>query len=156
MATATDEPYFNPWDPEFRANPYPHYKPLLASAPKILDLFGPAAMIARYADVVAVLRDHARFSSVQPKIPEIPDQEPERQRVRPFLATDLFDWLSKSITLVVRVSIEAVVIGAILLGLFHWVYRTVPLPATLTAILAIILALTVDYFWVARRCRGKD
>ncbi len=76
MTAAADQIYFNPWDPAFRANPYPHYKPLLDGAPRILDLFGPTAMIARYADVVAVLRDHARFSSVQPKIPDMPDQGP--------------------------------------------------------------------------------
>jgi cytochrome P450 len=76
MTTAADTPYFNPWDPAFRANPYPHYKPLFEGPPRILNLFEPAAMIARYADVVAVLRDHARFSSVQPKIPDMPDQGP--------------------------------------------------------------------------------
>ena len=30
------EIYFNIWDPEFRANPYAHYAPLLAGPPSIL------------------------------------------------------------------------------------------------------------------------
>ena len=61
--------YFNPWDETFRANPYPHYKPLLEGPPRILNLFMPMALVARYADVVRVLRDHERFSSVPPRSP---------------------------------------------------------------------------------------
>jgi len=69
--------YFNPWDPAFRANPYPHYRPLLAGPPRILDLFGPIGMVTRYADVTAVLRDHAHFSSERsPNPDEIADQGP--------------------------------------------------------------------------------
>ncbi len=63
--TAAADFYFNPWDPDFRANPYPHYKPLYSSAPRKVETFFPIALIARYADVVGVLRDHQRFSSVQ-------------------------------------------------------------------------------------------
>ena len=64
---------FNIWDPEFRANPYPYYGPLLAGPPPILNL-GPMtfALVARYADVTAGLRDHEHLSSVQPPPP--PDQ----------------------------------------------------------------------------------
>lgn len=76
MSQAAAEIYFNPWDENFRANPYPHYKPLLEGPPRIINLFEPAAMIARYADVTAVLRDHQRFSSVQPKNPEMEDHGP--------------------------------------------------------------------------------
>jgi pimeloyl-[acyl-carrier protein] synthase len=77
MNQAEENIYFNPWDPAFRANPYPYYKPLLSGPPRILDLFGPTAMVARYADVTAVLRDHARFSSVRPPMPgDIADQGP--------------------------------------------------------------------------------
>jgi cytochrome P450 len=67
------EVYFNIWDPEFRANPYPHYAPLLAGPPHILNM-GPMtfALVARYADVTAGLRDHEHLSSVQPIPP--PDQ----------------------------------------------------------------------------------
>jgi cytochrome P450 len=68
-AAKTAEIYFNPWDPEFRANPYPHYRPLLVGPPRLIDLFGPAALVARYADVMAVLKDHGRFSSEQPPLP---------------------------------------------------------------------------------------
>jgi cytochrome P450 len=77
MNQAAEGIYFNPWDPAFRADPYPHYRPLLAGAPRILDLFGPVGMITRYADVTAVLRDHAHFSSERPRDPdEIADQGP--------------------------------------------------------------------------------
>jgi cytochrome P450 len=64
MAT---EVYFNIWDPEFRANPYPHYAPLLAGPPHILNM-GPItfALVARYADVTNALRDHEHLSSVGP------------------------------------------------------------------------------------------
>jgi cytochrome P450 len=63
------EVYFNPWDEAFRANPYPHYKQLYSRPPYLLNLFMPMALAARYDDVAAILRDHQRFSSVQPKIP---------------------------------------------------------------------------------------
>jgi cytochrome P450 len=60
--------YFNPFDPEFRANPYPYFPMLLDGAPRQIDLFMPATVIARYADVAAVLRDHERFSVRRPEI----------------------------------------------------------------------------------------
>jgi len=64
------EVYFNIWDPEFRANPYVHYAPLLAGPPPILNI-GPMtfALVARYADVTAGLRDHEHLSSVGPPPP---------------------------------------------------------------------------------------
>jgi cytochrome P450 len=68
LATATPPYiYFNPWDENFRANPYPHYRPLLAGPLRIIDLGFKFALAARYADVRAILMDHATFSSVQPK-----------------------------------------------------------------------------------------
>jgi cytochrome P450 len=57
--------YFNPWDENFRANPYPHYKPLMQGPPRIVDLFEKFALVARFADVRTMLLDHSRFSSVQ-------------------------------------------------------------------------------------------
>ena len=61
--------YFNPWDEAFRANPYPHYKPLYGRPPYLLNLFAPMALVARYQDVALILRDHERFSSVPPMTP---------------------------------------------------------------------------------------
>ena len=58
--------YFNPWDAGFRADPYPHYAALLSGAPRILDMGFKFALAARYADVRAILIDHASFSSVPP------------------------------------------------------------------------------------------
>jgi cytochrome P450 len=65
MAQSAPEFYFNPWDENFRANPYPHYKPLMQGPPRIIDLFEKFALVARFADVRAVLLDHEVFSSVQ-------------------------------------------------------------------------------------------
>jgi pimeloyl-[acyl-carrier protein] synthase len=61
---------FNIWDPEFRANPYPQYGALLAGPPPIITA-GPMtfALVARYADVSAGLRDHEHMSSVGPPPP---------------------------------------------------------------------------------------
>ena len=53
--------YFNPWDEAFRANPYPYYKPLMTGPPRLLNVFLPMALVARYADCAAVLRDHEHF-----------------------------------------------------------------------------------------------
>jgi len=85
---ATDQIYFNQWDPEFRANPYPHYRPMLAGPPRIINvtipatpellkMFGvenstlteiplPTGIATRYADCLAILRDPQRFSSARP------------------------------------------------------------------------------------------
>ena len=88
MNQAAENIYFNPWDPAFRANPYPHYKPLLAAPPRILDMFGPVAMVTRYADVTAVLRDHAHFSSVRPRDPNEPNDEGPFAGARTMLFSD--------------------------------------------------------------------
>src|SRR5208282_4612612 len=88
MNQAAEQIYFNTWDPAFRANPYPHYKPLLAGPPRILDLFGPTAMVTRYADVMAVLRDHAHFSSVRPRDPAEPPNEGPFAGARTMLFSD--------------------------------------------------------------------
>src|SRR5215831_9878013 len=64
--STTPQVYFNPWDPEFRANPYPYYAPLLAGPPPVIELGQKIALIARYADVTAVLRD-PRFSADRSK-----------------------------------------------------------------------------------------
>ena len=88
--TASTDFYFNPWDPDFRANPYPHYKPLYSSAPRKVETFFPIALVARYADVSAVLHDHQRFSSTQLERPEFSDpNDPFSQgRLRTMLFSD--------------------------------------------------------------------
>jgi cytochrome P450 len=55
---------FNPWDENFRRNPYSFYQPLRMSPPPVLRFFIPVAIVSRYADVLATLRDHLRFSSM--------------------------------------------------------------------------------------------
>jgi len=74
-AQTNQEIYFNPWDEGFRANPYPHYRQLYTRPPYLMNLFMQMALVARYADVSAVLRDHARMSSVQPKLPGVEQQD---------------------------------------------------------------------------------
>src|SRR5580693_1368060 len=69
--------YFNPFDPDFRANPYPHFPALLDGPPRQLKLFMPTTIIARYDDVVTVLHDHERFTVRRPEIPF-------RERIDPF------------------------------------------------------------------------
>jgi cytochrome P450 len=76
MSQAAETIRFNPWDPEFRTNPYPFYKPLLTGPPRLLEIFGPAALIARYTDVTTVLKDHPHFSSTQTRPPEMQDRGP--------------------------------------------------------------------------------
>jgi cytochrome P450 len=61
--TQAQDIYFNPWDEAYRANPYPYYKPLYGRAPVLMNLFIPFALVGRYADAAAILRDHQRFSS---------------------------------------------------------------------------------------------
>jgi len=71
MAAASEVPsvYFNPWDESYRANPYPHYEPLYGRPPHLMSLFIPMALVARYSDALAILRDPERFSSVPPMSP---------------------------------------------------------------------------------------
>ncbi|HXW83548.1 MAG TPA: cytochrome P450 [Candidatus Binataceae bacterium] len=64
-----DDFYFNPYDENFRANPYPHYTALLSGPPRTMDFGMPLGLVARYADVRAVLTDHETFSSRPPEGP---------------------------------------------------------------------------------------
>jgi cytochrome P450 len=95
---SNQEIYFNQWDPEFRANPYPHYRALLNGPPRIINItipatpellkmFGiedsgvtelplPTALAARYQDCIAILRDHQHFSSARPRMETSNDQGP--------------------------------------------------------------------------------
>ncbi len=61
--------YFNPWDPAFRDNPYPHYGALLDGPPRLMDLGIKVALVARYADVIRVMHDHEHFSNMGPPPP---------------------------------------------------------------------------------------
>jgi cytochrome P450 len=63
-AESAEAVYFNPWDEAYRANPYPHYKPFYGRPPYVLNFFFPMALVGRYKDALAILRDHERFSSV--------------------------------------------------------------------------------------------
>jgi cytochrome P450 len=69
-----DEIYFNPFDPAFRANPYPYYKPLYEGPPRLVDFYGPTLLVARHADVAAVWSDPERFSSQSPVSPRPGDR----------------------------------------------------------------------------------
>src|SRR5260370_25180852 len=69
--------FFNPFDADFRPNPYPHFPALLDGPPRQLQLFMPTTLIARYDDVVTVLPTHERFPVRRPEIPF-------RERIDPF------------------------------------------------------------------------
>jgi cytochrome P450 len=73
-AEHTAQIYFNPWDEAYRANPYPHYKPLYGRPPYLLNLFAPMALVGRYQDAARILHDHERFSSVPPMSPFIQER----------------------------------------------------------------------------------
>ena len=74
---ASSNTLFNPFDPEFRANPYPSYPALLDGPPRSVNLFVPTTLVARYDHVLEVLHDPARFSTRRPEMPM-------RQRLDPF------------------------------------------------------------------------
>jgi cytochrome P450 len=104
--SASNEIYFNQWDPEFRANPYPHYKPMLQGPPRIINLkvpanpellkqFGiensgiteiplPTGVATRYQDCSAILKDHQRFSSARPDMMGEGDQSSFQADIGPF------------------------------------------------------------------------
>ena len=56
-------------DPAVRADPFPYYRALLATAPIMVQRQIPWAIVSRYDDVVKVLRDHKGYSSVNPLLP---------------------------------------------------------------------------------------
>ncbi len=59
-------PYFNPFDPDFRANPYPHYQRLLEAPPLRYSGGISAVVISRYEAVLEVLLDPGTFSNHRP------------------------------------------------------------------------------------------
>ncbi len=63
MEEAAAQTGFDRFDPAFLSDPYPFYKMLYNQPPMVLELEMRTALLARYADVVAALRDHQRFSS---------------------------------------------------------------------------------------------
>src|SRR5688572_8365278 len=62
LITDDEAVLFNPFLPEVRADPYPHYRHLREREPVHQSPFG-VCVLTRYADCVAVLRDHERFSN---------------------------------------------------------------------------------------------
>ncbi len=61
---------FDPSDPAVRADPYPHYARLRAEAPVARCASRDLYVVSRYDDVVALLSNHADFSSAQSVGPE--------------------------------------------------------------------------------------
>ncbi|MDB6063280.1 MAG: hypothetical protein JWM78_3383 [Verrucomicrobiaceae bacterium] len=59
---------FDPFSMAFRNNPHAYYDDLLQNSPGFMLLEGiPSAYVARHDQVLAVLRDPAKFSSLKPK-----------------------------------------------------------------------------------------
>lgn len=69
---------YNPFDPSFLSNPYVQYAPLLKGPPRRVSFGLTATLVARYADVVSVLRNHANFRSTLPQYAIMPDADPFR------------------------------------------------------------------------------
>ncbi len=72
-AAATDQEtalrlVYDPVDPACQANPVPYYQALLAGPPLQVDKGLLTTLVGRYRQVVEVLRDHKRFSSVVPDV----------------------------------------------------------------------------------------
>ncbi|HKD65291.1 MAG TPA: cytochrome P450 [Candidatus Binataceae bacterium] len=63
MEQAAAQTTFDRFDPTFLNDPYPFYKMLYDQPPMVLQLELSTALLARYADVVAALRDPHTFSS---------------------------------------------------------------------------------------------
>ncbi len=77
------EDFYDPWNPDFVRDPISRYRPLLSRPPILLEggklppslSLGalpdkPVALIARYDDVLTVMRDAARFSNHRPPRPD--------------------------------------------------------------------------------------
>src|SRR5215207_5542728 len=64
VQTASSAPLFNPLDPEFIRNPYPHYEQMRATDPVHLNQHG-MYVASRHADITLVLRDK-RFGKDYP------------------------------------------------------------------------------------------
>src|SRR5512146_2310710 len=60
-------PFFNPFDPDVRANPYPHYERLLQAAPIKFTALISAVIVSRYGDVERVLTECETFSNHRPE-----------------------------------------------------------------------------------------
>ncbi len=84
MGVMAEEINYNPFDPTFLVDPYPHYAPLLTGPPRCATIGFPAILVARYADVVTVVRDHARFSSVMPQYAIVAGADPFGAPTMPF------------------------------------------------------------------------
>lgn len=56
---------FNPFDPAFRANPYPFYRTLHGRPPMVfaVNQWRTVALVGNYADCASILHDHQAFSS---------------------------------------------------------------------------------------------
>jgi cytochrome P450 len=76
------EHYYDPWNPDFVRDPLSRYRPLLSQPPLLLEggklppslSIGalpdkPVVLVARYDDVLTVMRDAARFSNHRPPRP---------------------------------------------------------------------------------------
>jgi cytochrome P450 len=81
MSSTTDSPPFNPFDPAFRADPYPFYARLRESEPVHVSPFG-FVVLSRYEDVARTLRGNEFSRDVEANATETVDPARERRRER--------------------------------------------------------------------------
>jgi cytochrome P450 len=67
MGVTGSTPLINLFDPEVRANPYPHYRMLLQAPPVKFSSLISAVIVAHYDDVDRVLTDYETFSNQRPE-----------------------------------------------------------------------------------------
>jgi cytochrome P450 len=107
VSTGAENVFFNPFDPEFKRDPYPSYHALRESDPVHQTPLG-NYVLTRYADVVSILRDptmssdfrksitYEQFRQLSPTIPE--DRQPSLLFLDPPDHTRLRTLVNKAFT----------------------------------------------------------
>jgi len=140
---------FDPTSTAFRTDPYPSYRWLREQAPVHRSRLGAedAWVVSRYADVHAVLRDHARFSSAAVRgsrtIPSMISMDPpDHARLRQMVARAFTPAAIQALASQIEAVAEELVATAAAQGRVEWVDAVAnPLPVT---VIGHVLGVPVD------------